>query len=793
MEGTGHMDARDKEQLAKRLRELRASLHKAGDELRQLQAQNRLFQTLIQNSLSGIYLVREGCYLFANPTYCDLVGYPWEELKTKDPLDVVLPQDRELARQRLKARLAGQEPPSEYELRLLCSDGSIKHVWLRAFRVFHEGEPAVLGNMVDLTSLRQRETELRESEEKFRTAFMNAAVGIALVSLEGVWLEVNPAMGSILGYSPQELLGKKVTDFTHPEDLEKRREFLNDLLGGRIPGGVQERRMIRKDGSVVWVRIWATVQRSESGQPLHFISLVQDITAQKRAEDALRESEERYKSLVELLPEGVWVQRAGEILYVNPAMARLLKASGPGELLGKSIYQFVHPESRASVEQRTQEILQKGTTVPLKEQRYVALDGSILEVETSATAVPFGGQRAVLAVYRDIGQRKQNERERKELEERFLQAQKMEAIGILAGGIAHDFNNLLMSIQGNVSLMLLETPDGHSNKERLEAIQDAVKSAAELTRQLLGFARGGRYEMRPMDMNRLLEETSNMFGRTRKNITIHKRFQPGIWPVEADRSQMEQVLMNIFVNAADAMPEGGELFLDTQNVFLDEEYVKPFSGQPGPYVRVSITDTGKGMDEEVRKHIFEPFFTTKAMGRGTGLGLATVYGIVKGHKGLITVYSSPGQGTTFHIYLPASKKEPSRELRLPPGVVKGQGTILLIDDEEMILKVASQLLEALGYKVLAAKGGQEGLRIYKELMGQVDLVILDMIMPDMGGGEVFDRLKEMNPGVKVLLSSGYAVNGQAKEILDRGCKGFIQKPFSLAELSQKLMAALSGQ
>lgn len=787
------MGTEEKERLGKRVRELETSLHKAGEELRQLQTQTQLFRTLIENSLSGTYLVREGCYLFANPTYCEIVGYPWEELKKKDPLDVVLPEDRELAKERLRKRLAGEEPPSEYELRLIRSDGSIRHVWLRAFRVFHEGEPAVLGNLVDLTSLRQREMELRASEEKFRTAFMNAAVGITLVGPEGVYQEVNPAMATILGYRPEDLVGKKVTEFTHPDELEKRGEFLEDLLCGRISSGVQERRMIRKDGSVVWVRIWATVQRNESGEPLHFISLVQDITAQRRAEEALRESEERYKNLVELFPEGVWVQRAGVILYVNPAMAKLLGASGPEELVGKSIYQFVHPDSRASVEQRTEEILRDGITVPLKEQRYIALDGSILEVETSATAVSFAGQRAVLAVYRDIRERKQHEKERKDLEQRFLQAQKMEAIGILAGGIAHDFNNLLMCVHGNVSLMLLETPEGHPNKERLETIQNAVKSGAELTRQLLGFARGGRYEMKPMDLNGLVEETSAMFGRASKNIIIHKRFQPRIWSVEADKSQMEQVLMNIFVNAADAMPQGGELFLETENVFLDEEYVKPFSAIPGPYVKVSITDTGRGMDEEIRSRIFEPFFTTKAMGRGTGLGLAAAYGIVKGHKGLITVYSTPGQGTTFHIYLPASEKGRSRELRLPQGVVRGEGTILLIDDEEMILKVASQLMEALGYKVLIAKGGQAGLKTYEELVHQVDLVVLDMIMPDMGGGEVFERLKEINPRVKVLLSSGYAVNGQAKQILEKGCKGFIQKPFSLAELSQKLWAALSEQ
>ncbi len=784
------MELVERTELEKRIQELEKSLHQAGEELRILSAQNALYRSLIERSLSGIYLIRESAYVFANPTYCEIVGLPWEELRGRDPLEVVHPEDRHLAGERLRERLAGKEPPAEYELRIQRADGALRYVWLRAWRVNHEGEPAVLGNLVDITPLRQREMALRDSEEKFRTAFMNASVGMTLVSPDGSYQEVNPAMASILGYEPGELVGKEVAQTTHPEDLEARTRFLEDLTSGRVASGVQDSRMIRKDGSRVWVRVSASLQRDPLGEPLRFISLVQDITAQKMAEEALRESEERYRSLVELLPEGVWVQREGIILYANPAMLRLLGANSPQDLVGRSIYEFVHPDSLSSVRERTEQIMREGATVPLKEQRYIALDGSVLDVETSATVVPFAGQRAVLAVYRDIRQRKRQEEERRKLEERFLQAQKMEAVGILAGGIAHDFNNLLMAIQGNVSLMHLELPEAHPHRERLQAIQESVRSGAELARQLLGFARGNKYQARPMDMNRLLEETSTMFGRTRKDIVIHKRFQTGIWSVEADRSPMEQVLMNIFVNAADAMPQGGELFLDTENVLLEEEYVKPFSGRPGPYVRVSITDTGKGMDEETRSHVFEPFFTTKAMGRGTGLGLATVYGIVKGHKGLITVYSSPGQGTTFHIYLPASQKEPSRELRFPEGVVKGQGTVLVIDDEEMILKVASELLRALGYNVITARGGVAGLRTYGERAQEVDLVLLDMIMPDMGGGEVFERLRQMNPGVRVLLSSGYAINGQAQQILEKGCRGFIQKPFSLAELSQKLQAAL---
>lgn len=785
------MGDEDRGELEKRVRELERALQEAQERVRALQAQATLYQIMIERSLSGIYLIQENRYLFANPAYCDIAGYSWEELTQRDPLVLVHPEEREFVRDRLKRRLAGEDVPGEYELRILRPDGQVRHVWVRALRLMYQGEPVVLGNLVDITRLRQADLALRESEKRFRTVFENAAVGITLVSPDGVFLEVNRAMAGLLGYEPQDLIGKRVADFTDPEHLPLRERFLEELLSGQIPWVQQDRRFLHRDGSIIWGRIWATVQRDQQGNPQYFISLVQDITAQKKAEDALKESEERYRNLVELLPEGVWVHREGKILFVNPSMAKLLGAASPQELIGRSIYDFVYPESCESVRERSEQVLREGVTVPLKEQCYVALDGSSVEVETSATAITFQGQRAVMAVYRDIRERKRQEEERKKLEERFLHAQKMEAVGTLAGGIAHDFNNLLMAIQGNASLMLLETPEDHPHRERLSAIEEAVKSGTDLTRQLLGFARGGKYEVRPLDMNRVIEETSTIFGRARKEITIHRRFQPDLWTVEVDRSQMEQMLMNLFVNASDAMPGGGELFLDTQNVILDEKYVKPYSMPPGRYVRISVTDSGTGMDEETLKHIFEPFFTTKTLGRGTGLGLATVYGIVKGHGGIITVYSTPGEGSSFHIYLPASGKEPDRELTLPEGVVGGRGTILVVDDEEMILKVSTHLLRALGYRVLTAHGGVRGLEVYREHAFDIDLVILDMIMPDMSGSEVFDRLREMNAGVKVLLSTGYALNGRAREILNKGCKGFIQKPFTLAELSQRIKAALT--
>ncbi|MCX5816334.1 MAG: response regulator, partial [Proteobacteria bacterium] len=382
------------------------------------------------------------------------------------------------------------------------------------------------------------------------------------------------------------------------------------------------------------------------------------------------------------------------------------------------------------------------------------------------------------------------EEEKRKLEARLQHADKMESIGTLAGGIAHDFNNLLMGIQGYASLSLMNLDSSHPNYERLKRIEEQVQSGADLTRQLLGFARGGRYEVKPADMNDILEKSSSMFGRTKKEISIHRKYGKDLFTVEVDRGQMEQLFVNLYVNAWQAMPGGGELYLETENVLVDDKQAFPYAVKPGNYIKISITDTGTGMDEKTKERIFDPFFTTKEMGRGTGLGLAMVYGIIKGHKGMINVYSEPGHGTTFNIYLPASKKEVEKEKTATATIARGTETILLVDDEKMVLEVSKELLESMGYRVYTAGSGQEAVAVYMEKRNEIDLVILDMIIPGISGGETFDRLREINPDAKVLLSSGYSINGQAQEIMDRGCNGFIQKPFHLGKLSSKIREML---
>ena len=543
--------------------------------------------------------------------------------------------------------------------------------------------------------------------------------------------------------------------------------------------------------------------------------LQQEIAERKRAEKAIRAGEMRYRNIFDTAAVSIWeqdlsgvatlvrsLQRGGvknvrehlhqhpelvrrmagsiSVRDVNAATLKLYRAKNKSELLG-ALDKIVTPKSL--------EVLLELVVAVAESRRYFecelinrTLDGEEIHVLMNLI-VPREIREfdSVLLSIMDIS-------ERKRLEAQFLYAQKMEAIGTLAGGIAHDFNNLLMSIEGNTSLMLHDLVEEHPHVSTLKSIEKQVRSGAKLTAQLLGYARKGRYELKPVSVNRIVRETAEAFGRTCRRISLQFDLHDELKSVEADRGQIEQTLLNLYVNAADAMPEGGQLKISSANVTHQELKGKPYRVPAGDYVNLNVTDTGCGMDATIRERIFEPFFTTKEMGRGTGLGLASVYGIIKGHGGFIDVASCPQEGTTFRIYLPASTRQIDTELQPSAGTVSiGRNrTVLLVDDEQVVLEVGMKMLEKIGCTTVAACNGDEAVRVYKEMADRIDLVVLDMIMPDMSGGAAYDALKEVNPEVRVLLSSGYSLNGEASEILKRGCNGFIQKPFSIQELSVKI-------
>ncbi|MBI5589972.1 MAG: response regulator [Deltaproteobacteria bacterium] len=533
------------------------------------------------------------------------------------------------------------------------------------------------------------------------------------------------------------------------------------------------------------------------------LTTIQNALSQKKLElekeeihKKLELSEDRYRYLIQNSPDIIYtLDCKGCFTFVSNSAKRIIGVESE-YLIGKHYEYIIHPDDLQKAkwtfnERRTGDRAGSWTELRLKsfmddeEEEEITCEVKNICIELKCTGMyekqtagtpTFVGTHGVA---RDISNRKR-------LETQLQQAQKLESLGTLAGGIAHDFNNLLMVIRGHVSLMFMENNCSHLNHERLNKIDDCVQSAAALTNQLLGFARGGKYHTQPINLNSVLRQTSQMFGRTKKEIVIQDQYEKKIWPVEADQGQIEQVLLNLYVNAFHAMPAGGRLMLETENVSLGKSSEKPFNLAPGNYVKLSVSDTGIGMDEKTQQRIFEPFFTTKAMGRGTGLGLASAYGIIKNHKGMIEVKSKVGVGTCFIIYLPASEQEVTHNEAAYDSILKGIETVLLVDDEDRILDVERDLLSSLGYTVFVATSGKQAIELFETKPDEIDIVVLDMIMPEMGGGEIYDALRKIRPDVKVLLCSGYSEGGQASEILERGCTGFIQKPFNASELSEKL-------
>jgi PAS domain S-box-containing protein len=476
------------------------------------------------------------------------------------------------------------------------------------------------------------------------------------------------------------------------------------------------------------------------------------------------------------------------ILFWNKGAENLLGYSA-SEMVGRQKIDILYPEEETheAVDQVRNSVLngEKGTVCTVKER---TKDVRTVWMHLNLTPIydESGKVVGILEVGEDYSARIAAEEEKRVLEAQIQRAKRLEAIGTLAGGIAHDFNNLLMAIQGNVSLLLLHEDPAQPSYGTLETIGTLVKSGARLVSQLLGYARKGKFDVRPMDLNEIIERLQETFERTRKDIVIHRELQDDLFAVKADQGQVEQVLFNLWSNASDAMPKGGSFLIRTENVSYDPTGPAPAWSLKGNSVLLTVRDTGIGMDEETRERIFDPFFTTKDMGKGTGLGMASVYGIVKGHGGHIEVESAKGEGTTFRIYLPSSEEEPQRIPKPSGDLIKGKGVILVVDDERAVMTVMTRQLRHLGYTVLDAASGEDAIRIFERERDRVDLVILDMVMPGMSGGEVYGILKTLKPSVKVMLSSGYAADEGVKEILAQGCNGFIQKPFELAEIAEKV-------
>ncbi|MBN2255531.1 MAG: response regulator [Deltaproteobacteria bacterium] len=489
-----------------------------------------------------------------------------------------------------------------------------------------------------------------------------------------------------------------------------------------------------------------------------------------------------YEVILNGMTEGIMeVTAEGRIVYANPAAVSLAGTSEES-LLATHFHALFRKQDQATV----QSVIMNHT---LPHQTTVNNGSFIIndrQVECKFLPLEEDGYTQIV-ILDDVTEQKQREAQ-------IRHAQKMEAIGTLAGGIAHDFNNLLMGIQGNISLMLINAPDGHPDKRRLGKMEDLIDRGSKLTAQLLGYAQEGKYEIKPINLNDLVNKTADTIARTRKDITVRRFLTDPLFTVKADRGQIEQTLLNIMINASEAMPDGGTLHITTKNITAtDRERPKGFLMTEN-YVMIDISDTGIGIDDAIIEKIFDPFFTTKGMGRATGLGLASAMGIIKGHHGNISVDSEKGKGTSFKIYLPETPALHSPQQHRKTGSsdkVLKKPTILLVDDEMHVLDVGRDMLTALGYHVLTASNGSEAVETYMNHGNMIDLVLLDMVMPAMGGREAFIRLKEIKESVKVLLVSGHSIDGEATEIMEQGCNGFIQKPFNMETLHERIKDILN--
>ncbi|MCA1961896.1 MAG: PAS domain S-box protein [Desulfomonile sp.] len=860
-----------------------------------------LRDSAVASSISGISILDlDGNVTYVNPAALRLWGYGCEdEVLGKQGLGFWISREQARAAFETTVRSGGWVG----ELTARRKDGSSMEVQVALTLVRSlAGTPlAIMGWYLDITGRKRMESALKDSEERFRLAFENANIGVCLVDTRDRLIKVNDRMCRILGYTKPELENMTINDVSHPEDLDVSQTFIERALSGEIDRAEFEKRYIHKQGHIVWGHVVSTLGRDNQGKPLYFISHVQDKTQQKIAEDALRESEERYRYIVENIEDLICTHdMKGNLHFVSSAAAHLLGFEAI-DMIGRNVRSYLAPEVRDQFDAFLAGLTKQGYAKGYMLVQTVTGEKRLWEYR-SKVYVKAGSGPMVLGIARDVTERRRAEQTEKrlvtaieqategviitdtegtiqyvnpglermtgysrdeilgqnprifksgehdrlfykelwdtikagatwtgrltnrrkdgrlyhedatispvkdssgkiinfvavkrditehlELTRQLLHAQKMEAVGTLAGGVAHDFNNILQVTLGYSDLLLGDEGLSRHHRADLKKINDAAKRGADLVQRLLTFSRKREINLQPLDLNRRITEMRKMLDRTiPKMIDIQLILSDDLAAINADPTQVDQVLMNLAVNARDAMPDGGELIIETVNIIIDDEYARThLNTKPGYYVLLMVTDTGEGMDKDTLEHIFEPFYTTKGVGEGTGLGLATVHGIVQHHGGHIRCYSEPGRGTTFKVYFPAlstaEESEGSVVTTMPRG---GPETVLLVDDEEMIRDLGSRILTKAGYTVITASNGKEALNLYQGRSSEIALVVLDLIMPEMGGKQCLQEFLRINPAIRVIIASGYSANGPTKDALAAGAKGFVNKPYDIRQLLQ---------
>ena len=648
-------------------------------------------------------------------------------------------------------------------------------------RLSVSGENEVLAIVRNITERKQSEEILKKSEERFRALVHQSYDVIFITDDKGRIKLVTPSATRMFGTAEEDIIGKTGFELMHPDDRKKAILSFTEVVEKRNRGIPTEFRVRRGDGSYIHVEVIGN-NLLDHPEVRGIVLTARDISERKRAEESIRESENKYRLLFEESKDMIFFTSPdGKFLDINPAGVTLLGYDSREEIMKVDVSDtYFHKKTR----KQFQAIMNRDGFVRDFEVLLKRKDGEVITVLITSTGIrdDAGNITAYRGVIHDITQRRH-------LEQQLFQAQKLESIGTMAGGIAHDFNNILGGILGYASFMKTKIETGNPFYTYVDTIERGAKRASELTSQLLAFARGGPFNLKPVNINTVVEEIITIITRTfEKSIEIHQKLTSGLPLVEADAGQIQQVLMNLLVNSRDAMPGGGRLTIATEQRRLSKDEIQTdIEAHQGEYVVIIVSDTGMGIEKEVLSRIFEPFFSTKDKSKGTGLGLSIVYGVVKNHGGFVRVASEIGRGTTFTVFLPTTGKSPKAVSEsIEERDLSGKELILVVDDEADIRYFVRDILLEYGYRVLLAEDGQQAIDLYRQQPDAIDLVILDMMMPRLGGKETFQRLQQINPEVKALLSTGYSQNEMVQEVLTAGAEGFIQKPYRASELLQRL-------
>jgi two-component system cell cycle sensor histidine kinase/response regulator CckA len=743
---------------------------------RALRESEERYRKLIEVSPDAVVVHGEGKIVYVNPAAIDFIGATSsEELIGRDIFDFVHPNYADTIVGGIQETFKEGAPTRMIEATFIRTDGETIDGEVAAMSLTYEGQPARLAIVRDITDRKRTEHTLMVREQELNNIFEFTGTAMLIVEDDTTIVKCNHEFEQLAGYVKEEIEGRmKWMDFIHPEEVDRTVQYHQARrLGDPTAPSHYESRSMDRNGIIK--HIYITIGLIPGTK--RTVAAILDITDRKRSENALRESEEKFRDLFDTSKDVIFLSTMTGWFYDINRAGEELFGYNRDELLMLDTQDIYKNEWDR---QLFHESIEKLGFVKDREVTFKRKGGTYIDCLVTAT-LRRDRERNVIGyqgIIKDIS-------ERKRLEEQLMSAKKMEAIGTLAGGMAHNFNNILVGIMGYSELLLRKKDPGDPDYKALSIIHEGTISASKLTKELLSISRGGDYDLVRLNLNNVIERFLPLIAGTMdKSIEMKTYLSDDLPVIEGDISQIQQCLLNLCINARDAMPNGGNLIIETYHHYVGEDFVRAHLGtRVGDYAVVSITDSGEGISEENKTHIFEPFFSTKDHKRGTGLGLSTVWGIVKSHQGLITVYSEPGEGTTFKLYFPAISGQPYQPLQPDDAeMVLGNETILLIDDEPIVRETWSDALAERGFRVIIAEDGVQGIDVFQREKDSIDLVILDFIMPRMGGRETFLKLKELKPDVKVLISSGYGINGKAWEGVGGQTAGFIQKPCQISRL-----------